>query len=941
VSRYGPAGVVVDQTLRIIEHRGEMEPFLAEPYARPEGDLMSVIRPELRATVGTAIEEARRLNATAEVENSDADGIPVTVTVVPFILTGTPQHFLILFAQLFETGGARRPLEGSPEAEAGEQTSRLQQELKSTREYLQAVIEELRSTNEEAQSANEELQSTNEEMQTSKEELQSANEELNTINAEMQSRNVDLARLNDDLINLLGSMNMPIVMTGSDLRIRRFTPMAEKVLRLISTDVGRPIADLKPRINVANLEDILRQVVDTLEPREQEVHDEEGRQYLMRVRAYRTADHRIDGTVLQLVDVSELKRSMEQVRQARDYAESVVNTVREPLVVLDRTCTIRDVNSAFHASFGIPESAALGRSIFEVARGVFDLPEVRRMLEQLNRNASEFNDLEIKHRPDGETRILLLNARRLRTGDGKELILMAIEDITDRKRAAEARYRRLFESARDGILLVDAATGEVLDANPYTERLFGYRHGELVGRKLWEIEPLQNVSWARAVLDQIRDRGVERFDDLNLRTRDGRDIQTEVIANVYTEGERLAIQFNMRDVSERRKFERELRETQKLESLGLLAGGIAHDFNNLLTGIIGNASLAYTEVAPDQPLRMRLREIVQAGERAAFLTRQMLAYSGRGRFVIEPIDLGDLIREISALVRSSIPKTVELKLNLAPNLPLVEGDAAQIQQVIMNLVINAGEAIGEDGTGTVEVRTTRREIDAREAAEFFGAEQPARGPYVQIEVIDNGAGMDDETKARIFDPFFTTKFTGRGLGLAAVQGIVKGHHGAIRVHSTLGQGTSFLILLPAARRRKAAVHAEERPAASIPLGSVALVIDDEETIRELTRNVLLRAGMKVLLAENGQEGVEVFRENKGLVSVVILDLLMPSMGGEEVINVLKQIDPEVPVILSSGFDEREVTRRFVKHKPTRFLHKPYTAERLVEAVASTLNHRQE
>ena len=217
-----------------------------------------------------------------------------------------------------------------------QENAQLKQELKTTREYLQSVIEELRSTNEEAQSANEELQSTNEEMQTSKEELQSSNEELNTINAEMQSRNAELAQLNNDLINLLGSMNMPIVMTGSDLRIRRFTPSAEKVLRLISTDVGRPIADLKPRINVPNLEEILQQVLDTLQPHEQEVQDRDGRLYLMRVRPYRTADNRIDGAVLQMLDVTDLKRSLEEVKHARDYAEAIVNTVREPLVVLDQ-----------------------------------------------------------------------------------------------------------------------------------------------------------------------------------------------------------------------------------------------------------------------------------------------------------------------------------------------------------------------------------------------------------------------------------------------------------------------------------------------------------------------------------------------------------------------------------------------------------------------------
>jgi two-component system CheB/CheR fusion protein len=830
-------------------------------------------------------------------------------------------------------GEGERAVPLPPDAE----NAHLRQELRTTRNYLQSVIEELRSTNEEAQSANEELQSTNEEMQTSKEELQSSNEELNTINAEMQSRNSDLARLNDDLINLLGSMNMPIVMTGGDMRIRRFTPMAEKVLRLISTDIGRPIADLKPRINVPNLEEILQQVLDSLQPHEQEVQDQDGRLYLMRVRPYRTADNRIDGAVLQLLDVSDLKRSMAEVKHARDYAEAIVNTVRQPLMVLDENLVIQDANRAFYDALDLTRQMAHGQSIYEVSRGRFDLPAVRAVLAQLDGGSAQSSDVEIQHRPEhGETRILSLNARHLRMPGQKHLILMAFEDITERKRAAEARYRRLFESARDGIVLVDAANGEIMDLNPFTERLLGYPRQELIGRKLWDSAPMRNVPRVRASFEQIRDKGVMRFDELVLRTRGGQDLQTEVIANVYSEGDRRAMQFNIRDVSERKKFERELQETQKLESLGLLAGGIAHDFNNLLTGIIGSASLAYSETPLDQPIRMRLREIVRAGERAAFLTRQMLAYAGKGRFVIEKIDLGDLVSEISTLVTTSIPKSVEVKLDLAPDLPWIEADAAQIQQVVMNLVINGAEAIGENTAGKVEVRTSRREMNAREATEFFGPEQTSPGAYVQLEVSDTGSGMDEATKARIFDPFFTTKFTGRGLGLAAVQGIVKGHGGAIRVYSTPGHGTSFLILLPAARRKAAPAQPEKPGAISIPPGTVALVIDDEETIRALATNVLSRKGVRVLAAGNGKEGVEMFQEHNRIVSVVVLDLVMPVMGGEAVLPLLREINPQVPVILSSGFNESEATRRFAGFKPARFLQKPFTADRLVEAIAATV-----
>jgi two-component system CheB/CheR fusion protein len=945
---YGLAVLVVDQSLKVTEFRGDIAQYLAGTGARPDADLLTVVRQELRAPLSAALEQARRTNIAVVVENpGDAEATPAVITVVPFQSGGNVPHFMVLFGEAREAPGGH---EDALAVTAGTESvaplppdlekSQLKQELRATREYLQSVIEELRSTNEEAQSANEELQSTNEELQTAKEELLSSNEELNTVNAEMQSRNAGLARINDDLINLLSSMNMPIVMFGSDLRIRRLTPAAEKVLRLISTDVGRPIADLKPHLSVANLEEILQQVVDTLQPYEREVQDQGGRHYLMRIRPYRTADNRIDGGVLQLLDVSDLKRSLEEVRYARDYAEAIVNTVRAPLVVLDQHLAIQNANRAFYEAFGLSQGAALNQTIYEAGGGRLDLPEVRGVLEQLDARSSELNDVEIEYLQDvGPPRVLLLNARRLRTPDQKQLVLMAFEDITERKRAAEARYRRLFESARDGIVLVDAASGEILDLNPFTERLLGYARSELVGRRLWAIEPMSLQPTLQAAVEQIRDQGMLRFEDLVLRTKDGRDLQTEVIANVYVEGDRPAIQFNIRDVSERKKFARELQETQKLESLGLLAGGIAHDFNNLLTGILGNASLAYSETSADQPLRMRLREIVQASERAAFLSRQMLAYAGKGRYVIETMDLGDLVSEISVLVRTSIPKTVELKLDLAPNLPPIDADPAQVQQVVMNLVINGAEAIGENTAGKVEIRTSLVEISAGERPEFFGSEQSAAGAYVQLEVHDTGSGMDEATKARIFDPFFTTKFTGRGLGLAAVQGIVKGHGGAIRVYSTPGYGTTFLVQFPVSRRNAIAALPKRPDVPSIPAGSVALVIDDEEAVRDLATNVLSRAGMRVMVAADGKSGVELFQRYNRIVSAVILDLTMPVMTGEVALPLIKQINPDVPVILSTGFDASEAARRFPGLRPQGFLQKPYTNERLVEAIAGTMKRR--
>jgi CheY-like chemotaxis protein len=314
----------------------------------------------------------------------------------------------------------------------------------------------------------------------------------------------------------------------------------------------------------------------------------------------------------------------------------------------------------------------------------------------------------------------------------------------------------------------------------------------------------------------------------------------------------------------------------------------------------------------------------------------MLAYAGRASFATAKIDLGDLVREISGLARTSISKAVDLKLEPGPNLPLVEADPAQLQQLVMNLVINGAEAIGENQAGTVTVRTSLREVSAGEAGALFNSQPAGPGTYVQLEVIDTGAGMDEATKARIFDPFFTTKFMGRGLGLAAVQGIVRAHRGAIFVHSAPGRGTTFRILLPASGRDETLQETREHQDRAIPSGSVALIIDDEDVLRKATRDILSRQGMRVLTADNGKSGVEIFREHNQTISVVVLDLQMPVMGGEEALAELLKINPDVPVILTSGFDESEATRRFASRKPAGFLQKPYSGQTLVGTVAAAL-----
>ena len=389
------------------------------------------------------------------------------------------------------------------------------------------------------------------------------------------------------------------------------------------------------------------------------------------------------------------------------------------------------------------------------------------------------------------------------------------------------------------------------------------------------------------------------------------------------------------DVTELKRAEQRLREAQKLESLGLLAGGVAHDFNNLLVGVIGNASLAQEMLSPGHEAGELLAGVLKAGEQAAHLTRQMLAYAGKGKFLVEALDISALIPDMSVLVRPSIPKKVALQLDLKPELPPILADRGQVQQVFMNLVLNAAEAIGSR-EGAITVRTAVESVNARYVRQHPEAEGIQPGNYVCLEVRDNGCGMDETTKARIFDPFFTTKFTGRGLGLAAVAGIVRAHKGAIVVDSEPGKGSCFTVLFPsAARAVQEPVVTASQPA---PRGSgLVLLVDDEEIVLEMAKKALERQGYTVLLAESGLAAIELLRTRPGNdVALVVLDQSMPNMNGEEVLPELRKLRPELRVLMSSGYSESETMMLVKGQKVSGFIQKPYTAAGLAEKVKACL-----
>jgi two-component system, chemotaxis family, CheB/CheR fusion protein len=462
LDRYAPVGVAIDSDLNIVQFRGQTGSYLEPATGTPSFNLFKMARPELLVELRAAIHQAKQQHQIVRKEGvqlkTEAGHKTIDIEVIPFkIGVEIKSHFLVLFQ---DSAIEKIPtVLAAPETtRKGKQTaidrenSQLKQDLATTREHLQAIIEEQESTNqalqvanEEILSSNEELQSMNEELETSQEELQATNEELHTINEELSNRNIELGQLNNDLQNLLSSINIPILMLGGDLRIRRFTELAQQIFNLIPTDLGRPFSDIQPNINVPHLGASILATIDTLTTTEQEVQDRAGRWFSLRIRPYRTTDNRIDGVVIGLIDIDSLKRSGTLVEAARDYANAIVETVRQPLLILDPHLRVIRANQSFYKSFRLIPTETEQQSIFDLGNRVWDLPDLRSLLTAVLDRNEDFQDLEVTQTLSAQTTcIFLLNARQIEDNHQQQTILLAIEDITER-RAAEAQSQRSLE----------------------------------------------------------------------------------------------------------------------------------------------------------------------------------------------------------------------------------------------------------------------------------------------------------------------------------------------------------------------------------------------------------------------------------------------------------------------------------------------------------------
>lgn len=1092
LTKFAPPGVLITADLDIVQYRGDTSPYLAPAPGKASLSLLKMLREGLLVGVRSAVLRAREQNAPVRESgmriNSGDGHRDVAIEVIPVRGQRGPEAgFLVLFEENTSSGPRElhiADVETDGDVAASE-NARLAQELAGTREYLQSVIEqqetaneELQSANEEVQSANEELQSTNEELETSKEEIQSSNEELATVNDELVNRIAESNLTNNDLNNLISSVEMAIVMVGPDLRVRRFTPLAEKLLNLIPSDVGRPLADIKLNLEtLPDLEPLLTEVLTSVTPQEHDVRDKHGHWYSLRLRPYRTTDNKIDGVVVMLVDIDLLKR-------AQIYTESIVATVHEPLLVLDDNLKVRTASRAFYHEFRESPETIEGRLLFELGNGQWDISELRRLLEEVLLLGKPFEDFEVEYEFEQlGKRTMVLNGRQLLQIDGPtQSILLAIQDITERKqvenvlhaseeryralfnsapmavyvcnqnaviqefnaraaelwgrepvcgvetfcgslrmwrtdgtplphdqcpvaavlqtgnpannmdvvierpdgsripvlvniaalkdergrilgsvtsfvdiserkRAEEAlklseiRYRRLFETAKDGILIVDADSLKITHVNPFLLELLDYPAEHFLGKELWEIGFLRDKQASLSAMQQLDKLGSIRYESLPLEDRHGETHPVEMVANVYEEGRRRVIQCNIRDISERSRLEGLLRgqaaqlsdlHRRKDEFLAMLS----HELRSPLAPISNAVELLGLQKGLESRVHQQARLIIERQiHQLEHLVDDLLEVSrittGRVQLRRDMVDMNTIANGAAEAVRPLVDQRHhELTISLPPEPIWLLADSARLEQVIVNLLTNAAKYTEQGGHIWLTV-----EVDGTKKA---GSDASTAGTStVVIRVRDTGVGISPTLLPHVFDLFTQAERTlarsegGLGIGLALVQRLTELHGGNVKVLSTPGHGSEFVVRIPivaADGPPPPSPDPETCPPAVRPL-RVLVVDDNVDSVLSLAL-LLESSGHEVRTAYDGPTGLQTALDQRP--DVVLLDIGLPGLNGYEVARRIRQEPTLLNVVLIAltGYGH-EVDRQFSQKAGfNHHLVKPTNFKKLQEILAS-------
>ncbi len=786
---YASPGVTINESMQIVHFHGQTSLYLEPPTGEASLNLLRVAHQSLlfslRKAIDAAAEQNEAVYETGVHFERNGQTHELAIRVVP-ITEGNQRFYLVLFERSAPAPGLGLPAGGTGEPAVSElQLGKALRELDESREYLRRIteqhevaVEELRAAHEEMQSSNEELQSTNEELRTAKEELQSSNEELITVNEELHNRNDEFASANSDLNNVLNAVNIPIIMVGMDFRVRRYTPAAERFLNAVPADVGRVIFDVHYSVDVPKLKVMLIDAIQTLAVQQTSAQSRDGRWYSVMVRPYRTLDDRIDGAVVTFIDVDDVTHALAKAEQARDFAEGIVETVQHPLLVLDNELRVQRATASFYSMFQVTPAQTLGQAIHAIGNREWDIPDLRSLLDQTLIRDIPFHDLEVDHDfPSIGRRTMRLNAKRIAGRDGNpHTILLAIEDVTERKEAAEIQYRRLFESAKDAILVIEGSSGKVMDVNPFFLELTRYPRAEIVGKSFWEIAPFRKAEEGRRLVPESMENEVTRFSSVRMQAQDSRQLIVEIVANRYRVRDQILIQVNIRDVTERRQAEEDLRRSNL--DLQQFAFAASHDLQEPLRTVINQVQLLEKQYKGklDADADEIIQFITSATDGMRHMVLDLLSYAQTSRANIAIVPTSVEVGLASAMSNLQLAiENVRARITFDP-LPTVLMDPTQLVQLLQNLIGNALKYRSAE--------PPRIHLSAQRAGEEW-----------IVSVKDNGIGIDPKFHEHIFTVFkrlHGREYPGTGIGLATCKRIVERHGGRLWVESEPGKGSTFL-----------------------------------------------------------------------------------------------------------------------------------------------------
>jgi two-component system, chemotaxis family, CheB/CheR fusion protein len=967
LSRYAPPGVFVNDNLEILHFRGQTGPYLAPAPGEASLNVLKMAREGLLLDLRNALSDCRQKNEEVRREKvrvrSEGQVHEITLRVMPVRLPSTSDHcFVILFEEegafprpatiAGHTGGVSseprprllgllgwllKPWQSETSTTAGltksaleRESDQLRQELSSTREYLQSVIEqqdaakeELKSANEEILSSNEELQSTNEELETAKEELQSINEELTTINEQLNNRNAELSRLNDDFTNLFSSANIPMLTLGVDLRIRRFTPAAGKLLNLLPGDIGRPIGNLKPPVEVPDLEALVAEVIDTIKMMEREVRDAEGRWYMLRVYPYRTADNKIDGAVVVLLDIDQVK--VQQARLSRQ--SSLIDLSLDAIITSNSKGEITSWNRGAQLIYGWSEEEVKGKTLDSILKTVYppDFPDLNAELTQKGHWEGDL----IHTRRSGTS--IGVESRQIVIRDERGSITAFLEinrDTTERQRTEQARamLAAIVESSGDAIISKDLAN-VITSWNAGAENLFGYTMAEAVGQSIELIVPPDRLGEEKQILEQLRrNEKMEPFDTVRAR-KDGSLVHVSVTSSPIRDssGRIIGVSKLARDITSRIQIEQALNQANQNKDHFLAM--LAHELRNPLAPLRNGLQILRLTGGHspqiDQARDMMDRQVQHLTRLIDDLLDVSRIAHGRIELRKEHFDLAELVKETVDACQPFFEPAHHLVSVIVPPEPLfIEADPVRVAQIIENLLTNAAKYT--DRGGRIEVRAEKN------------------GDEACIRVRDSGIGLTPEMLPRIWDMFTqadklaSRSRSGLGLGLTLVRSLAELHGGHVTAHSEgVNQGSEFGVCLPLLLQKTEAPEKEKGHGNSSPgklTGRRIMVVDDNTDSAQSLGLLLQLMGNDVKITVDPEKALESALTHSP--EIILLDLEMPKQNGFEVARQLRRnggLDKAV-IIAVSGYGTAEDRRRCLEAGFDAHLIKPLSMEALQEVL---------